>query len=334
MEWGRLSEADSMQLASEVVDVLVPQTRSSILNRTARYRFLTKKLKRAVGRAIAVLGEHARRSRFVPVGLEVSFGPGGELPGITVELPDGLTLHLIGRIDRVDQSVADGRRFLRVIDYKSGPKTLALADVWNGLNLQLLVYLDVVVTNAEEWLGERAEVGGVFYYQVADPFVTAKRMLSPQEVAQERSARLKMKGLMLADKELAALMDEQLLSGSSDLVPISLKKDGSFTKHSAVATADQFSALQSYVRARIAEIAKRMADGEIAISPYAQGPFLACHTCSYRPVCHFDAQFEGNAPRTIAKWKDDQVWTMIEETVGSGSSVVTEDENGGDFSVR
>ncbi|MCK9905892.1 PD-(D/E)XK nuclease family protein, partial [Frankia sp. Cpl3] len=154
LEWSGLTETDSMQLASEVVEEMVPITRSNILMRTARYRYMTGKLKRAVGRAIYVLGEHAKRSKFAPVGLEVSFGPDGELPGLSLDLTNGVQLQLVGRIDRVDQSLLDAQPYLRVIDYKSGAKRLALSDVWNGLNLQLLVYLDVVLSNAEEWLGK------------------------------------------------------------------------------------------------------------------------------------------------------------------------------------
>ncbi len=317
IDWASLTEADSMRLAGDVVDELVPATRASILSRTARYRFLTGKLKRAVGRAISVLGEHARRSRFAPVGLEIAFGPGGELPGLTLELDSGVTVHLLGRIDRVDQSVQDGRRFLRVIDYKSGAKALALSDVWNGLNLQLLVYLDVVVTHAKTWLGENAEVGGVFYYQVADPLITAKRMLTAEEVAKERAAKLKMKGLMLADTDLARLMDQQVESGSSDLLPFGLKKDGTFTAYSSVATAEQFAALQAFVRHSVKQISTRLGEGENAISPYAQGTALACQTCAFSPVCQFDPVMEGNKPRQLPKQKDEQIWTMIQETVAS-----------------
>lgn len=155
LEWSKLTEDHSMQLASEVVSELVPQTRSSILTRNSALSLLAGKLMRAVGRAIYVLGEHAKRSRFAPVGLEVSFGPNSDLPGLVLTLDNGVELQLIGRIDRVDQSLDSEVPYLRVIDYKSSPKQLSLSDVWNGLNLQLLVYLDVVVANAEEWLGKK-----------------------------------------------------------------------------------------------------------------------------------------------------------------------------------
>jgi ATP-dependent helicase/nuclease subunit B len=311
LEWGKLTEDNSMKLADEVVEELVPETRSNILNRTARYRFLSRKLKRAVGRAIYVLGEHARRSRFAPVGLEVTFGPKGDLPGLLVSLDNGVGLQLIGRIDRVDQSLDGEVPYLRVIDYKSSAKQLQLSDVWNGLNLQLLVYLDVVVTNAEQWLGKKARIGGVFYYQVADPFITAKRLLSADEAARERAKRLRMRGLMLADTELARMMDAAVEQGASDLLPFEIKKDGTFSSRSSIASEEQFQLLTRYVRQIVREIGTRMTEGEIQIEPYSKGTITACDFCAYKPVCQFDPRAGGNLHRAVAKWSSKEVWEML-----------------------
>lgn len=326
LEWSRLTEGSSMQLASDVVEELVPATRSSILTRTARYRYLSGKLKRAVGRAIYVLGEHAKRSRFAPVGLEVSFGPNGDLPGLSLQLENGVDLQLIGRIDRVDQSLDGDVPYLRVIDYKSSPKQLQLSDVWNGLNLQLLVYLDVVVANAEQWLGKKAEMGGVFYYQVADPFVTAKRLLSSEEAARERAKRLRMKGLMLADPELARMMDAQVEQGASELVPFEIKKDGTLSSRSSVATAEQFQALTSFVRDTVKEISTRMTDGDIHIAPYSNGTMTACDYCSYKPVCQFDGETGGNQHRILTKWNNKQIWSMLEQKQQTGEEEASNDD--------
>ncbi|MBO8165062.1 MAG: helicase-exonuclease AddAB subunit AddB [Brevibacillus sp.] len=342
LDWAGMDEQSGMALADRVVEEIVPKMRGSILSRTARYRFLAGKLKRAVGRAIVVLGEHARRSKFVPVGLEVAFGPDGELPGLVLELEEGITLQLIGRIDRVDQSVGEGRRILRVIDYKSGSRKLSLTDVWNGLNLQLLVYLDVVITHAEQWLGEKADIGGVFYYQVADPFITAKSILTAEEVAQERSRKLRMKGLMLEDVEVARLMDSQVSVGSSDILPFGLKKDGGFTARSSTATPEQFSLLTSYVRKTVKQISKRMTDGEISIAPYVQGPYLACQGCAYKPVCQFDP-LHGNSPRPLAAHvQDDDLWALMQQVVfpaaeergGACAKLVKHEEEGSDRDGR
>lgn len=325
LEWGRLTEANSMQLANDVVEELVPATRSSILTRTARYRYLSGKLKRAVGRAIYVLGEHAKRSRFAPVGLEVSFGPNGDLPGLALTLENGVDLQLIGRIDRVDQSLDGDVPYLRVIDYKSSSKQLQLSDVWNGLNLQLLVYLDVVVANAEEWLGKKAKMGGVFYYQVADPFITAKRLLSDDEAKKERAKRLRMKGLMLADAELARMMDAHVEQGASDLLPFEIKKDGTLSSRSSVATPDQFQSLTAYVRETVKEISTRMTRGEIRIEPYSKGTMTACDYCPYKPVCQFDGETGGNEHRQLPNWSSKEIWGMLAQYQSAGKEGSTDD---------
>ena len=52
---------------------------------------------------------------------------------------------------------------LRVIDYKSSQKDLRLHEVYYGLSLQMLTYLDVL-TFAEDWLGEQALPAGTLYF--------------------------------------------------------------------------------------------------------------------------------------------------------------------------
>ncbi|WJV32416.1 PD-(D/E)XK nuclease family protein (plasmid) [Rossellomorea sp. AcN35-11] len=79
-------------------------------------------------------------------------------------LNNGGALSLVGRIDRVDQARTSDQSWLRIIDYKSSDTALNLSKVYYGLSLQTLTYLDVVVSNAEKWLGQESEVGGALYF--------------------------------------------------------------------------------------------------------------------------------------------------------------------------
>jgi len=108
------------KMTGEVVDLLAPRLQSEILLSTARRRYLTGRLKAVVRRAALVLAEHSRRGRFRPVGLELAFGPGGDIPAVVFTLSDGSEMVLTGRIDRIDAAQGEDGVYLRVIDYKSG----------------------------------------------------------------------------------------------------------------------------------------------------------------------------------------------------------------------
>jgi len=148
-----LRELDSRNikiLVAQVVEELIPQLQNEVLLSTARYRYLAKKLQMIVARAVLTLQEHDRRGTFRPLGVEVSFGPHGLLPGLQLTLGDGTVVELQGRIDRVDGAPAAQGSYLRIMDYKSGAPELTLGEVYYGLKLQLIAYLSIVLKNAEQ----------------------------------------------------------------------------------------------------------------------------------------------------------------------------------------
>ena len=86
------------------------------------------------------MAEELSASEFQPISFELGFGRGGELPPVELTV-DGVTVSISGFVDRVDGWVHDGRLYLRVVDYKTGRKSFDLTDIWNGMGLQMLLYL-------------------------------------------------------------------------------------------------------------------------------------------------------------------------------------------------
>ncbi len=80
-------------------------------------------------------------------------------------------MHIRGRIDRIDSAKVGGKSYLRVIDYKSSSRDLDLNEVYHGISLQLLTYLDVAVENANIWLDDDVEAAGVLYVHVHNPIL-------------------------------------------------------------------------------------------------------------------------------------------------------------------
>lgn len=316
--WGDLEASECERRASMIVDRLAPALQSRILLSSRRHAYIARKLKSIVSRASAVLGEHARRGDFVPVGLEVAFGAEAELPPLQFALDNGFTMEIVGRIDRVDKAETDRGLLVRVIDYKSSQTALKLGDVYYGLSLQMLTYLDVVLTHAEHWLGRKAEPAGVLYFHVHQPLLQTKNAIPPEVAEAERFKRYQMKGLVTADPEIVQAMDHRLGSGQSrsDIVPVALKNDGGFYKYSSVVTPDQWGHLRDYVRTAIRRIGTEITEGQVDITPYRAGPRSACQFCPYKPVCQFDPEQEGNQYHLLRSGSNDDWWARMQTAAG------------------
>ncbi|MBP1156343.1 MULTISPECIES: helicase-exonuclease AddAB subunit AddB [unclassified Paenibacillus] len=315
VDWGALTARESEERAALVVDALAPKLQGEILLSSKRYLYIARKLKQVISRAALMLGEHAKRGQFRPIGLEIGFGNGQPIPPLIYELNNGVRMELRGRIDRIDRADTEQGTLLRVIDYKSSAKMLNMAEVYYGLSLQMLTYLDVILTHAPIWLGKEAEPAGVLYFHVHNPILNAKNGLTVEQIDKELKKRFKMKGLLKADPEVIGLMDSSLIgaSGHSELLPAALKTDGSFYKTSSVASEAQWNTVRGYVRRTIREIGTSMTDGRIDIEPYRMGQSIACTNCSYRSVCQFDTQLEGNDYKVLPPIGKDLVWELMEK---------------------
>lgn len=142
-----------------------------------------------------------------------------------MELHSGEVVNLIGRVDRVDLLQKDGATYLKIIDYKSGTKEFKLSDVYYGLQLQLLIYLDAILTELAERSGVNGEPGALLYLKLDDPIVKNTVDISDEEIEKNIIKNLKMKGLILNDPNVIKDMDN-IISGISDIIPVMLKKDG------------------------------------------------------------------------------------------------------------
>jgi len=264
-----------------------------------------------VQRAALVLAEHSRRGRFRPVGLELAFGPGGDLPAATFILRDGSEMTLAGRIDRIDAAAGEGGVYLRVIDYKSARTTIRLCDIYHGLKLQLLAYLDVALEHALTLAGAEGLPGAILYFRLDDPFVKTDGRVPDEAELEKRILReLRMTGLILADPEVVRLMDGEV-EGDSDLIPVHIKKDGEIGARSAVLTSEQFELLRRYMRYQLVSAGSEIMDGVVEISPYRLGAFRSCQHCSFKPVCQFDLLIEGNKYRLLHQERDSVIWSRL-----------------------
>lgn len=294
---------------SKIVDELLANMKNTILGGSKRFKALAVRLKRVVTRAVWLIAEHIRRSSFEPVGYEVEFGEGGAYPPIVIELDSGEKIKLVGRIDRIDTLSTDNGKYLRIVDYKSGDKDFKLSDVYYGLQMQLITYLDALWESSEN-SGEKALPGGILYFRVDDPMIKGTGCSSPEEIETAIMKKLKMKGLLLADVQLIKYMDNTI-EGNSIIIPARINKGDVLGKSSA-ATIEQFTVLRSFVKQILKDMCSELMKGNVPISPYKKKKLTSCSYCNYSSVCQFDQTQKDNSFRMLHDRDDDDIWKLMD----------------------
>ncbi|NLN17020.1 MAG: helicase-exonuclease AddAB subunit AddB [Firmicutes bacterium] len=302
----------AVAIVDEICQEQGPRLLQGILSKTSRYRYLHQTLKRILLRVMEVLAEHARRGRFIPVGLEVDFGPRGSLPPLDL---GGVRLR--GRIDRIDAAAGPDGYYLRVVDYKSSVDGLSIEEVYYGLELQLLAYLLVALHNADRLLGGPARAAGALYFPLKDPFVSVDGPITDEEsLGRERRKKLRMEGILLADPAALALMDCQIRGNNSELVPARVNKDGTVGKNKSCLPERRIQLLLAYAEKRMKVLSGEIAGGRAAVAPYRLRRKTACTYCDYKPLCGFDPLIPGCSFRHLPQLGDDEAWLRIAEEVG------------------
>jgi len=303
--WHDIPDDIRQEWAQESVQHAVEEYENSFLKSTKRSEYMIKRMERIVVRTLWALCNQIRQGAFEPVGYEMKF----------YELPE---LNFSGRIDRLDLYEDENRVYVRVIDYKSGSTYFDLAGVYYGLQQQLSVYLIAAIDYLSKQHPDKEIVpAGIFYYHIDDPIV-AKSEQSQEEIYR----RLKMDGLVNADKSVIALMDRKLAgpdgrlapSCKSDIIPVETNKEGELGKRSQVAESKQFIAMLDYVKDRLLQDSSRILDGDTALNPYRMGEQSACDYCQFRSVCGFDGRLgrdRGFEFRNLAKKSIDEIKAEI-----------------------
>ena len=286
------------------------------MSSSKRYAFVANHIKSVLNRSVSLISEHMRRGEFAPVGYELSFGYESGFPAIEVTLSSGEKVSIIGKIDRADSmDGGEGGTYIRIVDYKSGNKDFKVGDVYHKLQLQLLVYLDAILTELGKKTGGEMLPAGILYFKLDDPMVKTDQEMGSDELEKKIMCELKMSGLLINDEDVIKCMDSEI-SGYSDIIPVRIKTDGTISEaSSSTATMEQFQALRAYVRKAIREICEEILEGNIEISPYSKKGFAPCRYCSYSSVCQFDPSLKGNKYRILKDIKEEEAWDLIEKEI-------------------
>ena len=276
-----------------------------------RVTYLFRRNIRELDLVVQELWMELKEALFEPAGFEVDFGPAGDLPAISI--PNGsMEAAIQGKVDRVDTWNNGATTYYRVVDYKTGKKDFDYCDVFNGVGLQMLLYLFALRDSEDEMLGDRPVPAGVQYFPARVPYLAAEGKLEEEEVQKERKSNWKRRGLLLQDEAVLQAMEP---GETPRRMCYTIKKDG--TLSGDLADREQLKQLEGYVFRVLARIVEDIASGNVEPNPYTRGTSHdACAYCPYGSICH-EETVEGR--RNYKAMKAQQFWEEIgREMKGNG----------------
>ncbi|MGL4361789.1 MAG: PD-(D/E)XK nuclease family protein [Cellulosilyticaceae bacterium] len=268
-------------------------------------RYIVSKLTTMSKRAINALTYQLKQGDFEPAEYEVNFGMAG-LPAIEIDLEDGRTIRLKGQIDRVDLYIQDeDNRFIKIIDYKSGQKDFSLLEVYHALQLQLLLYLDAFIR-----LNKANQPAGMFYFKIESKKISYQLGMTDEDVENQQLKQYQLSGLVLNDLDIIRHMEHSV---NGEVIPVKLKKDGTLTATSSVATKEQFEELRMFMTNKIKQIGTDMLNGRISAKPYKFKTQEGCSYCKYGAICQFDTSCQEHQYEQLDTIPSKKLWEEIQK---------------------
>lgn len=302
-----ISDSDIERIVLEIVEENLKLTRNVLFVSTKKFKILFLKLKKVLVQSIKYIVDGLKNSQFEILGNEVEFNEEGKYKPIEIELENGKKVEITGKIDRIDIAENTDGKYIRIIDYKSSVKNIELNEVMFGLQLQLITYLDEVISQ-NDFLP-----AGILYFNLIDPIIKTSANMPEEKIEKEIKKNFKMKGIVLADLKVVKMMDNKLDKGYSENLPIYIDKEGNISpSKSSTLEKDDFINLQKKVKSIIKQISKEIYSGDISIKPYyKKDKTIPCSYCKYKAICNFSTRQKGNNYNYIRYLNRDEVLEKI-----------------------
>ncbi|MBR6772996.1 MAG: PD-(D/E)XK nuclease family protein [Clostridia bacterium] len=286
--WSTVTKEEAAMIADKYIEEYAREQLGGLEDKPSRIRWLFERLKSRVYAMTDSLCEEFSSGDFRPLCFEMEF-KGRSYRAGDLEIP------LSGQADRVDFWDCGDKRYIRIVDYKTGEKKFDYSDISAGLGIQLLLYLFVLTEDDDI-------PAGVLYV----PSLKKMKTVRPGEEDDDKTGRT---GILLGEENVISAM-EKPSSGElrAKFIPVSYSsKDGS-PKGKSLVTGEQFEFLREHVGKVLNDMYSALLSGEVECMPYADSAKTSCDRCDYRALCQFDTGRRGDKFRTLKKVKPEEFY--------------------------
>lgn len=296
-----LNKADISKVIDNSIEKIYKNDKmESIFNTSKKYNYYLDRIRKIMLMSTYAIFEQMKTSNFKVDGAEIGFGDLQKIENIfdfiEIDLENEFKMFLNGKIDRVDKFKKDDKEYLKVTDYKSSENKITFTELYNGLKLQLLMYLNALIkANEFKNFNKTYYPAGAFYFEIKEEIVDFKN--NKKNVYEQ----YKSNGFLCKDKEV--------LENFGSMIGVS-KLDK-----------EHFDAILKLVNILAKEIGNDITQGNIKIYPYKYGKNssekIGCQYCQYKSICKIDT-FENNYKynKLLNLENDDQIWEEISKKIG------------------
>ncbi len=301
------SETQVLEAVQDILSEYVQKNLGGWTDKTQRFKYLFERVAKAAVPLIRHMASELAQSKFVPRDFELELSEKSRAKPLKLDLPDGSSIVVEGKIDRVDVMQHDGQSYVRVVDYKTGAKKFNLSDVLYGLNLQMLIYLEALWADGASKYGKIVPAG-VLYLPSTLSAMSLDRDENLNKLEKEKMKKLQMNGLVLDDLQVIFGMEQD---AKGLYIPVVMKDDQPKSVE-ALATVAEMGAIMRQINKAVVDMAHSLREGDIAAQP-AKGSYDACEFCEYKAVC---APVRDERSRRIERFKREEVFEKL--TRGGG----------------
>lgn len=235
-----------------------------------RFAYLLRRIGDNTLQLLRYIRDELAQGQFVPCAFEQGIGREDGVPALELTGGHGEHIRIVGTVDRVDTMTADGRTWLRVVDYKTGSKSFSLDEVCAGINTQMLLYLFTLTRNGTAQFGQTSPAGVL--YLLSDPAPSA----------QEKKSSFLVDGLVVDDERVLAGMDREL---SGRYLPVAPDSRSRTVREEKLVDLAMLGRIANRLEQLVIRMADALYEGRIEAQPLCHAGRVRCDSCDYRPVC-------------------------------------------------
>lgn len=203
-----LSKDEIEKLVDELIEDYIRRVFRDKRNISSRLIVLLTRLRRTSLLLISNILAEFRQSPFRPAFFELPISSHDEnaVAPYSIPLGDGTNAVIYGKIDRVDTYKKGNDVYIRIVDYKTGKKTLSLEHLKRGQEMQMLLYMySIWKTKDTDFIKKiGAENGsiipaGVEYYIAKVPSASFPKEVDTDEVMKAADESIERTGIRICE---------------------------------------------------------------------------------------------------------------------------------------